>query len=64
MSIVSMGIGGFLARAIAAEMHQPSITIGDIFSDITPDNKAAVEMCFPAYAVAILAHKSTIKHSI
>lgn len=64
MHIITIGVGGFLAQAIAAEMHLPLITIGDIFSELAPENKSAVETCFPAYAVAKLMHQSIIKHSI
>lgn len=64
MPIITMGVGGFLAQAIASEIHLPVITIEDIFSEITPENKSAIALCFPAYAIAKLMHQSIIKHSI
>lgn len=63
--IIGAGAGAFLVRAIAAELHHPYLALADVLPKIQENNaaqvnNAQVEVCLPAYAVAVLAYNKQV----
>lgn len=52
--IVGLGVGRFLAARVAADLGRDYVDFSALF-DIAPGQRAAVDVCGPAFAVACLA---------
>lgn len=56
MTILGVGAGHFLVKAIADELQQPYATLASIL----PNQHRDIGVCLPAYAVAVLADKEGV----
>ncbi len=62
MALIGAGAGSFLVKALADELKAPYLSVNAILASNMPtksENSQALEVCFPAYAVAQLSIKAS-----
>ena len=65
MPLIGAGVGSFLVSELAQQLNAPYYSVDAILANKMPtkstsNTKLALEVCFPAYAVAQLSLKATL----